>query len=225
VARPLIDPAWRARALWVCGVAAVAFAVLAAWVSGRRSTVFDTWAFRELYAHTSINVAVTMLGFSAPAVSISTCAIIVLAAVLMRRWDVAALAALAPTVTMMLTEWVFKPLFGRELAVGDFHVTGVFPSGHESAVAATALVLVVLSFQVALSRRARAVLLGVIALWVLVAAVGLVRNLWHFPTDTIGSVLLATVIVLGLALMIDRYWATVVRRVERRSGRQLTRRS
>jgi uncharacterized membrane protein len=48
------------------------------------------------------------------------------------------------------------------------------------------------------------VVLGLIGLWALVAAIGLVRNFWHYATDTIGAMFLAVVVVVGLALLIDR---------------------
>ena len=57
----------------------------------------------------------------------------------------------------------------------------------------------------------------------IVAAIGLVRNFWHYATDTIGAMLLATVVVLGAAFIIDTYGATVMRRLRPATDRQLTR--
>lgn len=215
----LIAPAWRARVAWVCLVAGLAFAALAGVVAGGRSTAFDSWAFRELYAHIGYTAAINLLVFSLPVLSITTCAVVAVLSALARRWDLAALAVFGPSVTVALTEWVFKPLLWRGLYVSDFFspgslpglkgelpsVHGVFPSGHESAVAATAWVLVIVLSQLPLARRWRAVLLGVITVWTALAAIGLARNLWHYLTDTVGSILLATVVVLGLSLLIDRY--------------------
>jgi hypothetical protein len=66
----------------------------------------------------------------------------------------------------------------------------------------------------------------VLAVWVLVAALGLIRNLWHYATDTIGSMLLSVTIVSTLALAIDDHGEAVVRRLRQRlRQRQLTRRS
>ena len=230
----LIAPAWRVRVAWVCLVAGVAFAALATLVAGGRSTAFDSWAFRGLYAHIGYHAAIDLLIFSLPVLSITTCAVVVVFSALARRWDLATLAVLGPVLTLALTEWVFKPLLGRGLYVSDFFspgslpglkgelpsVHGVFPSGHESAVASTAWVLVIAASQLRLARRWRAVVLVVIALWTALGAVGLARNLWHYLTDTLGAMLLATLVVLGLALLIDRYGSAAVEAVQRRRARQ-----
>jgi undecaprenyl-diphosphatase len=214
----LISPAWRTRALWVCAVALIAFAVLAALVAGDHSTAFDDWMFRGLFVHTGNAFATLTLAASSATTSITVCAVIVIAAAVARRWDVAVLAAAGVGGTVLLAKYVFKPLLGRVLGSDDVYhalhglvpagasytVTGTFPSGHESAVASTACVLVIVCCQAAISRRLRAVLLGLIGLWALVAAIGLVRNFWHYATDTIGAMFLAVVVVVGLALLIDR---------------------
>ena len=163
-------------------------------------------------------MAPVLLGLSEPAISISICVMIAVVAALLRRFDLAALAFLGPTLTVVLTKFVLKPLLGRHYGSNEvaepvlghqlfddkFELTGVFPSGHESAVAATACLLVIVAFQLPLTRRIRAAATGLIAVWTVLAAVGLVRNFWHYATDTIGAMLLATTVVLGMALGIDR---------------------
>lgn len=238
---PLIDPTWRTRTVWVCAVALIGFAVLAAVVAGEHATAFDNWMFRELFLHTGNAFATLTLAVSGAAVSITICAVIVVVAARARRWDVALLAAAGPGGTVLLAKYVFKPLIARVLSTDDVYhalhglvppgdsytVVGAFPSGHESAVASTACVLVILCCRAGLSRPLRAIVLAVIAAWALVAAVGLVRNFWHYATDTIGAMCLAVVVVFGLALLLDRYLATVQRRVAARlaARRELTRRS
>lgn len=218
---PLISPAWRARAVWVCALALIGFALLAALVAGDHSTAFDNWMFRELFEHTGNAFATLTLALSSVAVPISICAVIVVLAARARRWDVAVLACAGPGGTVLLAKYVFKPLLNRQFATGDVYhalaglvppgeshaVTGAFPSGHESAVAATACVLVLVCCRASLTRRVRAVLLVAIVAWALIAAVGLVRNFWHYATDTVGAICLAIVVVIGLALVIDRYSA------------------
>lgn len=238
---PLIGPAWRTRAACACAVAAIGFAVLAAFVAGGHSTGFDDWVFRELYRHTGITFAQVTLGMSQPALSISFCALIAIGAAIARRWDIAALATIGPGATVVLAKYVFKPLLGRVFSTDDLFrallgrvpnvdpstVTGTFPSGHESAVASTACVLAILCFHAPVTRRVRVVLLAVIAVWTAVAAVGLVDNFWHYATDTIGAILLAGTVVLGLALVLDRYLPAVQRGLVRRTAArdQLTWRS
>lgn len=237
----LISPAWRRRALAVWIIALLGFTLLAVLVAGDHSTAFDDWLFRELYEHTGNGFAQATLGLSEPVVSISICAVVAVRAALVRRWDVVALVSLGPGGTVLLAKFVFKPLLGRAFAASDiyqallghpppfdnFTLTGVFPSGHESAVASTACVLVILCSRATLSRRVRSVLFTVIGVWTLVAAVGLVRNFWHYPTDTLGAICLSVVVVVGLAFLLDRYFAGVQLWVANRLGArgQLTRRS
>lgn len=234
----MISPAWRTRAALICAVALAGFAALAALVAGGRSTSFDTWMFGELYADIGNGTAAVLLSISTPALSIGICALVALFAALLRRFDLTALAVVGPTLTVVLTKFVLKPLLGRQYGSNEvaepvlghqlfderFELSGVFPSGHESAVAATACLLVVVAFQLPLTRRWRAALLTLIAAWTLLAAVGLVRNFWHYATDTIGAMLLATTVVLGVALTIDRFGSTLLRRLRPADDRQLSRR-
>ena len=237
---PLINPAWRTRALWACALAAIGFAVLAAVVAGDHSTAFDDWMFRRLFAHSGNAFATLTLAVSNAAVPIFICAVVVIAAAAARRWDVVVLASVGPGGTVLLTKYVFKPMLSRVLSTDDvyhalrglvppgdsYSVTGAFPSGHESAVASTACVLIIVCCQASISRRLRVALVGLIAAWAVIAAIGLVRNFWHYATDTIGAICLSIVVVVGLALVLDRYFASVQQRVGARAGRdQLTRRS
>jgi membrane-associated phospholipid phosphatase len=223
---PLIAQRWRRPSIVASAVAAAGVLALAVTVAGRRSTSFDTWVFVHAYRHIGDGAASTLLSFSTPAISISLCAFVAIGSALVRRWDLAALAVLGPSITVLLTREVLKPIIGRALVIGTFHVRGVFPSGHEAAVASTACVLLIVSGQIQLRRRSRVIVFVVLAVWVLVAALGLIRNLWHYATDTIGSMLLSVTIVSTLALAIDDHGDAVVRRLRLRlRQRQLTRRS
>jgi undecaprenyl-diphosphatase len=212
--------------MWLCVAAAIAFTLLAGWVAHRSATAFDAWTFDELYEQIPNSGASLLLGFSEPALPITLCGGVAVIGAIVRRWDFVTLAVVGPTVTVVLTKWVLKPLLGRTLGTDQFApvlgpippadaftVTGAFPSGHESAVASAACLLVIVTLQLQLSRRARTIAVAVIAIWTVVAALGLVRNFWHYATDTIGAMLLAVVIVFGLALLIDRFGTTVSSRV------------
>lgn len=204
---PLISVAWRTPLIWTCALAAAVFAALAATLGTGGSTSFDEWMFDELGAHVGAGAALTLLGFSTPALSVTLLALVVLFAVLLRRWDVAALAALGPGITVLLTREVLKPLLGRELIVElngvEYSAIGSFPSGHESAVASASLVLAIIAGRLPLSRRARTVFLSVLAVWILVAGAGLVRNYYHYATDAVGAIVLAAAVVPATALAID----------------------
>jgi len=217
----------------VCVAAAIGFATLAGWLADRGLTALDTWIFERLYDWIPTGVGSQLLGLSTPALPITICAGVAVIGACARRWDVATLAVVAPTLTVLLTKIVFKPLLARTLGTDDlvpilgslpstnsFTVTGAFPSGHESAVASAAFVLVIVAFQAPLPRRVRAIALTVIAVWAVLAAVGLVRNFWHYGTDTIGAMLLAVTVVFGLAMLLDRHFDAVLRRLrERRAAR------
>lgn len=208
----LIADTWR-RPLAGVSVAAVALLVALGVLVHRASTSFDTWTFRELYTHIGAGPASALLGLSAPGLSIGLLGIVVVFAALLRRWNVAALAVIAPAVAVILTKYVLKPLIGRRLTFGTFSVRGVFPSGHETAVSATAMVLLVVACQVPMRRRTRGVIVGVLAVWTTLAAVGLVRNFWHYATDTLGALCVSAAVVPALALVIDRYGARVEARM------------
>jgi hypothetical protein len=57
--------------------------------------------------------------------------------------------------------------------------------------------------------RLRVALIVVFAAWMVASAIGLVRNFWHYPTDTIGAICLSVTVVGCVALAIDRYGARV----------------
>jgi undecaprenyl-diphosphatase len=208
VPNPLVRPAWRAPLIAVAAAAAAGFTALAVTVAGGASTSFDTWTFRELDAHVPNGAAATLLALSWPGISIGLVTLVVVFAVRLRRWDVALLAVLGPGLTMLLTEVVFKPLLDREFVIDESTLSGVFPSGHESAVASCSLVLAIVAYQLPIGRRLRNGVLAALGVWTVVAALGLVRNFWHYATDTIGAICLSGAVVLTVALVIDSASAT-----------------
>lgn len=217
----LITDTWRKPVAWASALAVVLAAALAAVVHGS-STAFDSWMFRELYHHIGTNGALSLLDLSSPALPLGILAIVAVSAALLRRWDVVALAVTGPGLAVGLTKYVLKPLisrplsqdtvaqlFGIHLTTGGFTVDGVFPSGHETAVASTALVLLVVAGQLPLRARGRTVVVTVLGLWTLLAAVGLVRNFWHYATDTIGAICISVAVIGTVALVIDRLGSRV----------------
>jgi membrane-associated phospholipid phosphatase len=202
--RTLIADAWRKPAASAAAVAVLLVAGLAVAVH-RSTTSFDSWTFRELYAHIGAGAAATLLGLSAPVLSLGLLALVVLFATLLRRWDVVALAVIAPVAAIVITKGVLKPLVGRPIVVDGVTMRGAFPSGHETAVSATALVLLIVACRLPLRARGRGIAVGVLAAWTVLAAVGLVRNFWHYATDTIGAFGVSLAVVPAVALLIDRF--------------------
>jgi undecaprenyl-diphosphatase len=139
-----------------------------------------------------------LTGPSEPLVIYPVIAFTVGVAVFRRWWSRAALAVVAPAVSVGLTELVFKPLVGRTYA-------GVlsYPSGHTvstMSVFAVAALVVTVDWPAA----ARATVLGLLVVVWLVLAIGLVGMDYHYFTDTVGGLLLAIGVVTPLAMAVDR---------------------
>jgi len=102
------------------------------------------------------------------------------------------LALGGPGLTGALTQYLLKPLITPPSLGGG----RAFPSGHAGGAAAVALVAVVLVYR--RWGRLPALLLAPLAV-IMVAAVSsaLVRLGLHFPTDVVGGVVLAALVVLG----------------------------
>ncbi|MCI4337576.1 MAG: phosphatase PAP2 family protein [Thermoplasmata archaeon] len=105
----------------------------------------------------------------------------------------AALAAAA----LLVSEQVVKPHVQRIL---DTEFT--FPSGHVTAVSATALALWLALYPL-LSRRARVVTLVVGVVWTLLMSLAVIGAQWHTPLDALGSIFLSVGVVAGGAGLLE----------------------
>lgn len=133
-------------------------------------------------------------------------------AVFRRWWPRAVLAVAAPGLCVLLTELVFKPLIGRT----DNGVLS-YPSGHTvSAVSALAVAALVVSVE--WRPALRGLVLGLLLLVWLVFTIGLVGMDYHYFTDAVGGLLVATGVVVPLALLTD----SVDRRLAARPARRDT---
>lgn len=210
---PLIAGRWRGPVVGVAFVGLVVLVALASVVYQGRSTSFDNWVFHRFYTAIGWSTAHFLLDLSTPTASIVVLALLVVAAGWRGRWNVAGLAVLGPLVAVGIAEFVAKPIVGRVLhpsAINDrlpLSIRSVYPSGHETTVAATAFVLLIVVCRLPIRRPLRATAVTVLVAWTIACAVGLIRNFWHYPTDTIGAVALAAAVVGPVALAIDRYGA------------------
>jgi membrane-associated phospholipid phosphatase len=126
-------------------------------------------------------------------------AVLIAAALIRRRWDVALLGAATPTICVMLTELALKPLFGRRL-----YGLLSYPSGH--AVAAIAVYTVtMLALASATSRLWRYIAAAGWIVLVAVVVTGLVGMNCHYPTDAVGGVCVAVGVVLPCAVGTDAF--------------------
>lgn len=184
---------------------------------------FDTWAFTSLFDSVGPTGKSALLGVSEPTLSVSVLAVVALTAALLRRWDVAVLTVAGPATALVLTEFVLKPAVGRILGPRVLEgstagaVIGSYPSGHESGVASAAMVLLVIVGHTVRRPAVRAGLAALLGVWTVLAAAGLVRNFYHYATDTIGAIGVSAFAVLGSALVIDRFSSPDVRCLPRTS--------
>jgi membrane-associated phospholipid phosphatase len=187
----------------------VAVALGFRYAGGRRAGGFDTAVTHGLrdvvgnptplgkWAVLPPTVATRLLGvLSEPLVIYSVIVTLVGFALWRRRWEVAALAVLAPGLCVALTE-VFKPLVDR-MHAGYLS----YPSGHTvSSVSAYTVALLVVTAEWNGLRRLLAWVVW--ALVVLGVTAGLVAMNYHYPTDTIGGVGVALGVVLPAAILAD----------------------
>ncbi len=164
---------------------AVAAMVVLGWAVGNGSTAVDDW-FHQ-YRHSP---AKWLLFFTDPRVLAILLAGTLVVALSQRRWRLAVVTALSPTIAIALVQ-LLKPLFDRR---SDGALA--YPSGHT-----TTMVVVLGIFALAAS----------CALWSVLVAVsfcllGMIGQgvTYHYFTDTIGGVLLGTAIVCVAALTLGR---------------------
>jgi hypothetical protein len=158
--------------------------LLLGWVVGKRSTLVDDWFLQ--YRHSP---AQWLLFFTDARVLALVLTAAVAVALYRRRWRLAAVMVVSPVVAVALVQ-LFKRLFDRQKG-GSL----AYPGGH---VTVTVVVLGMI------------VLLAGAAVWaVLVAVVCVLLGMlgqavtYHYFTDTVGGLLLGTVIVC-MAAQLDR---------------------
>ena len=120
----------------------------------------------------------------------------------------ALLSLLGPGLAALATDSVLKPVIGRTL-----YGSLAFPSGHTTGAVAVAGVIAVLllgpSRPASLSARARRLIVLAAVAISGGTAIGLVALRWHYPTDTVGGICVAVIVVTLVALAIDA-WSTAV---------------
>ncbi len=222
---PIIARSWRGPTLLAVLLAAAGVVALSIGLHDVSSTTgFDTDVNRQVFTHIGETGSQILLGLSEPALSTGLLVLVAVIAALTRRWEVTALAVIGPTVALLMTEVVLKPLVNRTLTPdtpqGPGLINSAFPSGHETGLVSLLLVLGLLLPRLRVTRTTRtAVVLGFVV-WALLAAIGLVRGHYHYATDTVGGIAVAIAVVLAAALAIDQCGAVLAAR-----NRQLTWRS
>jgi undecaprenyl-diphosphatase len=117
----------------------------------------------------------------------------------------AAFAALALTVTPLL-RLVVLALIARPRPVGQLAPAAnySFPSGHTTASATAALVLVIICWPMLRTRRSRILLTVVAGTWAVAVGVSRVALVVHWPSDVVGAWLFSIAMVLTVASLTRR---------------------
>ncbi|SHH56902.1 undecaprenyl-diphosphatase [Jatrophihabitans endophyticus] len=218
-----------ARRAPVAATVVAAFAVLAAlgwWVHGNpRPVGFDEPTRHWLVTHTDSVVARLLLALTDPVLTVGILVLISIGALVVRAFDVVAIAGLAPLVGLLLESHVLKPAFDRRFGLAEqldpavLEAGYAYPSGHETGLAATTTVVALLVLRLELRRGPRRAAVAGLVTWTLLGAVGLVGNNFHYATDTVGGICLGTGLVLATALLAD---AVAARRAARPPAGQFT---
>jgi len=119
------------------------------------------------------------------------------AAAWLSDWLSALVAVVGPASTVLLTELVCKPLFGRSINGADS-----FPSGHTAALTALAACMVLLAAR----RWGRKGAAGAVPLGLLVSGsmvLSVVRVQAHYVSDALAGVLLGVIVVLAAAVAVS----------------------
>jgi len=227
--RPLIGGRARIAAWVLIGFAFTMFLALALRLHDTSEpTSFDNAFAAWLFGHTGTVAQHGLLVLSEPGLTIGVVVLIALLAAVLRRWDVVAFAVVGPGAAVVLSTEILKPIVNRLLGhVADVTTAGfvpgyAFPSGHETALASATTVLGVLLLRGPFDVRTKAIGLGVTVVWTVAGAAGLVRNGYHYVTDTIGGACVAIVVVLGTALVVDAVRPRPADRRPAGAGDQLT---
>lgn len=133
---------------------------------------------------------------AAPAVAAAVAVSFALGLVRRAFLRVAVYAALAAA-ALLISEHVAKPLVQRTI---DGELT--FPSGHVTAVSATALAMWLALYPL-LGKRARNITLVLGIAWTLLMSLAVVGAYWHTPLDAVGSILLSVGIVTAGAAVFE----------------------
>ncbi|HEY2300194.1 MAG TPA: hypothetical protein VGH43_20895 [Jatrophihabitans sp.] len=206
--RSIIAPAVRPFALVLLVAAGAVLAVLSfAYHGDHHGTSLDDRLAQHLNSSLGSTLSAATLHASDQRMTVALLVLVVVGALLFRRWDVAVFAAASPILAIVLTEVVLKPIVDRYLSYDFAGIalprSGAFPSGHETGLASLTAELAVLALRAPIAAAWRGLVVAALALWTAIGAVGLVANLYHYATDTVGGVCVAIAVVLGVALLVD----------------------
>lgn len=206
---------WRRSAALLAVVSAAVVLALGVLVHGSSTgTWLDERVRRAIADTVSWSWRQHALDITDPPLLVAVLALVAVIAIVRRRWDVLALVVVAPPISVVLTEFVLKPLVGRHS--GD---SLAYPSGHETGLGSVVCVLAVLLIGSSIRVVYKATGLIALGLLLVIGAIGLVGAFYHYATDIIGAVGVVVATTLAAALAIDAVNAGCGRRAWPRGGR------
>ena len=177
---------------------------------------FDSGVLRVIDDLVPARVGEWGLDLTDPTLVFGLMTLIALCGAVARRWDVVALTAAVPLISVLLTEEVLKPLVHRTngmfvLAPGQAPLLA-YPSGHETGLGSLVCVAGLLVVAAALPLRWKVLWCAMLAVALVGGAIGLIAHYYHFATDTIGAFGVTVSVTLTLALALDQVTARLAAR-------------
>jgi undecaprenyl-diphosphatase len=159
---------------------------------------FDHAVTHQVHLAVGGPLAEVLVSPTDPPLMYTLVAVLVLIALLRRRWSVAVLAVAGPAVAVLITENLLKPLFDRR-----YHGYLSYPSGHTVGAVAALTVALLMVLPTATTTLTRTLAWLVWALLIVTLTTGLVAMNYHYPTDALGGFSLALGVVLPGAVLAD----------------------
>jgi len=208
----IVNPGRPASRWRLVGFSAVGFILLAALVLGHFGPLLDFDSVVSRAAHSvAVRYPVWRAAMSAVSATGSTAVLGPLAALgcvillAFGRWRQATFVAVAMIATvairLVVVAAIARPRPSERLAAVASYS---FPSGHSTASAAAALILVVVCRPLLRHRWSRVLLYSVAGLWAFAVGLSRVALVVHWPTDALGAWLFVLVIVPTIGLLLER---------------------
>jgi membrane-associated phospholipid phosphatase len=204
---PLLPEDARRPAVVLVAGCAVLLGIGAAFAAGRSQgnaldRPIDAWLIGRLGSH--VGALTTITGLGTPVALIIFTVILIAICLATGRVNGAVLTAVSVPVASAITELALKPIVHE--TIGQ-HPPGLsYPSGHTTNVFAIIVIVAVLLASPPPgwpARRTRIALVAVAVLIGCVVIVSLIVIRFHYFTDTIGGICVATGVVVGVALLLD----------------------
>jgi hypothetical protein len=208
---------WPRAAVAVAAASAAVVAVIGVAVHDRTAPIwFDHRVVRAINHNVPFWLQDALLHLTDPALVVGVLAVTAIVAGALRRWNVVALVVLAPSVAVVLSEVILKPLIHRTKGADSL----AYPSGHETGLASVLCVLGLILLSSGLRVAYKAIGTAVLVAALIAGAVALVGRYLHYATDTVGAIGVTLAVTLLVGLLIDAVTARLAPRMNVATARQ-----